>query len=67
MGYYNNNRGNNRNNNRGNGRAHHGQNYIWVVYNFKQGRNHTFTNKVQALRYYYEHEFDCLSPDKRDD
>ena len=62
MAYYK----NNRNNSRNNYRPSRGQNYVWVVYNWKQGRNHTFTSKVQALKYYYNHQFDCSSPDKRE-
>ena len=61
MGYYN----NNRNNHKRRGRAPHGQNYVWVVYNYEQGRNHVFTSKVQALKYYYCNQFDCGSPEKR--
>lgn len=61
MGYYNN--GGNRNQRNGN-KAPRGQNYVWVVYNCKQGRNHVFTSKVQALRYYYSNEFDCWAPEK---
>ena len=70
MGYYNNNRnnnrGNNRNNNRGNGRSHHGQSYIWVVYDLKKHGYRSFTSKVQALKYYYDHQSTCFSPDKRE-
>ena len=62
MAYYK----NSRNNSRNNYRPSRGQNYVWVVYNWKQGRNHTFTSKVQALKYYYNHQFDCSSPDKRE-
>ena len=47
-------------------RPHHSQNYIWVVYNLRQGRYHTFISKVQALQYYYNNERQCLSPEKRD-
>ena len=47
-----------------NAKPHHAQNYIWVVYNLREGRNHTFTNKMQALRYYYSNESRCLSVKK---
>ena len=63
MAYYKNNRNHNRSNNY---RPSRGQNYVWVVYNWKQGRNHTFTSKVEALKYYYNHQYDCSYPDKND-
>ena len=68
MAYYKNNRNSLKNNNHkgNNHRPHHGQNYIWVVYNRREARNHTFTSKVQALQYYYNHEFDCWRPEKKD-
>ena len=47
-------------------RPHRGQSYVWVVYNIRQGRNHTFPSKVQALQYYYNNESHCFSPEKRD-
>lgn len=64
MGYYKNNTRSNHKNH--SNKAHHGQSYIWVVYNIRQRRNHTFTSKVQALQYYYNNEFHCFSPKKRD-
>lgn len=68
MAYYKNNRNNFKNHNqkRNNHRPHHGQSYVWVVYNLREARNHTFTSKVQALQYYYNHEFQCFSPEKKD-
>ena len=62
MAYYK----NNRNHSRNNSRPSRGQNYVWVVYNWKQNRNHTFASKVEALKYYYNHQFNCSSPDKRE-
>ena len=69
MGYYKNNNGYRSNNNyhkRSNNKPHPAQDYVWVVYNFRQGRNHTFTSKVQALQYYYNNEFSCFTPSKKD-
>lgn len=67
MSYYKNNHHHkNGQHQRSNHRPHRGQSYVWVVYNIRQGRNHTFTSKVQALQYYYNNEFHCFSPQKRD-
>ena len=63
MAYYKNNRNHNKSNNY---RPSRGQNYVWVVYSFKHQRNHTFTSKVKALKYYYNHEMDCAYPRKYD-
>ena len=63
MGYYNN---NNRNHYKNNShKPRQGQNYVWVVYNLNQHRNHTFTSKVQALHYYYNNERHCFIPEKK--
>jgi hypothetical protein len=63
MGYYNN---NNRNHYKNNShKPRQGQNYVWVVYNLKHGRYHSFASKVQALKYYYDHDLDCCFPEKR--
>ena len=70
MGYYKSSNHSNHGNHRphhGNHRPHHGQSYVWVVYNIRQGRNHTFTSKVQALQYYYNNELACTFPQKRGD
>ena len=67
MGYYKNNTRTNHNHHKSHSnKSHHGQSYVWVVYNIRQGRNHTFTSQVQALQYYYNNEFHCFSPEKRD-
>ena len=66
MGYYKNNNRNNHNHHKSHNTSHHGQSYVWVVYNWKQARYHTFTSKVQALKYYYNNSIDCSSPEKRD-
>ena len=64
MGYYKNR--NNHNHHKSHNKSYYGQSYVWVVYNFRQGKNHTFTSKVKALRYYYNNEVHCFSPEKRD-